>query len=198
MLFVYLAILINPELGNSKAVMFSPSLGVSIGYLVLSSFLLLNPEVLFGLPYAVGDNEKLSHETLNKKTSSSQAIIKDYEIEIAQLKQYFIKEKPFLIKTININEIAIALDIPARDFSFIINQLFNKRFTDFINEYRIEYVIQKIGEGYCDQFTIESLAAESGFSTKSTFNIAFKKYKDCTPSEFIAKTKPIFSTSISD
>jgi len=198
MLFVYLAILINPELGNSKAVMFSPSLGVSIGYLVLSSFLLLKPEVLFGLPYAVGDNEKLSHETLNKKTSSSQTIIKDYETEIAQLKQYFIKEKPFLIKTININEIAIALDIPARDFSFIINQLFNKRFTDFINEYRIEYVIQKIEEGYCDQFTIESLAAESGFSTKSTFNIAFKKYKDCTPSEFIAKTKPTISLSILD
>ena len=197
-LCVYLVVLINPELVNSKAVMLFPSLGISIGYLVLSSFLLLNPEVLFGLPYAIRTSEKLSQENLNKKKISSLATIKDYETEIDQLKQYFIKEKPFLIKTININEIAIALNIPARDFSFIINQLFNKRFTDFINEYRIEYVIQKIEGGYCDKFTIESLSTESGFSTKSTFNIAFKKYKNCTPSEFITNTKPTISQSISD
>ena len=196
-LCVYLVVLINSEFVNSKAVMLFPSLGISIGYLVLSSFLLLNPEVLFGLPYANRSSEKLSQENLNKKKSSSLAIIKDYETEIDQLKQYFIKEKPFLIKTININEIAIALNIPARDFSFIINQLFNKRFTDFINEYRIEYVIEKIEGGYCDKFTIESLSAESGFSTKSTFNIAFKKYKNCTPSEFITNTKPAISQSIS-
>ena len=40
--------------------------------------------------------------------------------------------------------------------------------------------------GYLNKFTVESLSKEAGFSSKSTFNVAFKKVNLCTPSEYIA------------
>ena len=80
-----------------------------------------------------------------------------------------------------------ALNISVSELSFIINHKFNQRFTDFVNKYRIEFVIDKIEEGFCDKFTVESLSIMAGFASKSTFNIAFKKIMNCTPSEFIGQ-----------
>ena len=95
--------------------------------------------------------------------------------------------QPFFKKTISINEVAHALNISVSELSFIINHKFNQRFTDFVNKYRIEFVIDKIEEGFCDKFTVESLSKMAGFASKSTFNIAFKKIMNCTPSEFIGQ-----------
>jgi hypothetical protein len=118
------------------------TLFIALGYLILSSFLLLNPEVLFGLPYA--NSSKQKNEIVSKIKDVKTSSIKDYEREIMLLENYFKEKKPYLSDTLNINEVAIGIGIPARELSFMLNQHFNQRFTDFVNGYRVQYVIEQI------------------------------------------------------
>ena len=175
----------DPSLANSEQIMLIPGYILSFSFLGLSTYLLIHPQVLFGLPY-VKSIDSISVHDLHIAKRDPIAVPKDYDQEIYKLKKYFEDEQPYLNNALNINEVAVDLDIPAREVSFIINQHFNQRFTDFVNMYRIKYVNQKIKSGYLNKFTIESLSKEAGFSSKSTFNVAFKKVNQCTPSEYIA------------
>ena len=183
-LFLFALFYFNPEIVTSKMIIIIPALAIAIGYLILSSFLLLNPAVLFGFPNNISNNEK---ENASKLKVSHRLITKNYEKTTEELLSYFKVNQPFLKTTISINEVAHALNISVSELSFIINHKFNQRFTDFVNKYRIEFVIDKIEEGFCDKFTVESLSKMAGFASKSTFNIAFKKIMLCTPSEFIGQ-----------
>jgi AraC-like DNA-binding protein len=183
-LFLFALFYFNPEIVTSKMIIIIPALAIAIGYLILSSFLLLNPAVLFGFPYIISNKEI---ESTSKLKVSHRLITKNYEKTTEELLRHFKVNQPFLKKTISINEVAHSLNISVSELSFIINHKFNQRFTDFVNKYRIEFVIDKIEEGFCDKFTVESLSKMAGFASKSTFNIAFKKIMLCTPSEFIGQ-----------
>lgn len=183
-LFLFALFYFNPQIVTSKMIITIPALAIAIGYLILSSFLLLNPAVLFGFPNIISNNEK---ENNSKLKVSHRLITKNYEKTTEELLSYFKVNQPFLKTTISINEVAHALNISVSELSFIINHKFNQRFTDFVNKYRIEFVIDKIEEGFCDKFTVESLSKMAGFASKSTFNIAFKKIMNCTPTEFIGQ-----------
>ena len=182
--FLFALFYFNPDIGTSKMIIIIPSLVIASGYLILSSFLLLNPAVLFGFPYIISNKEI---EGTSKLKVSHRLLTKNYEKTTEELLRHFKMNQPFLKKTISINEVAHSLNISVSELSFIINHKFNQRFTDFVNKYRIEFVINKIEDGFCDKFTVESLSIMAGFASKSTFNIAFKKIMNCTPSEFIWK-----------
>lgn len=183
-IILFIIISSDPSLAKSEQIMLIPGYILAFSFLGLSSYLLVQPQVLFGLPYV--KVESRSVHDLHIIKNDTVAVPKEYDEEIYQLKKYFEEQHPYLSNDLNINEVAVALDIPAREVSFIINQHFNQRFTDFVNMYRIKYVNQKIKTGYLNKFTVESLSKEAGFSSKSTFNVAFKKVNQCTPSEYIA------------
>jgi AraC-like DNA-binding protein len=183
-IILFIIISSDPSLAKSEQIMLIPGYILSFSFLGLSTYLLVHPQVLFGLPYV--KSESTSVHDLHIIKNDTIAVPKEYDEEIFQLKKYFEEQHPYLNNDLNINEVAVALDIPAREVSFIINQHFNQRFTDFVNMYRIKYVNQKIKTGYLNKFTVESLSKEAGFSSKSTFNVAFKKVNQCTPSEYIA------------
>ena len=183
-IILFIIISSDPSLAKSEQIMLIPGYILSFSFLGLSTYLLLHPQVLFGLPYV--KSESTSVHDLHIIKTDTVSFPKEYDEEIFQLKKYFEEQHPYLNNDLNINEVAVELDIPAREVSFIINQHFNQRFTDFVNMYRIKYVNQKIKTGYLNKFTIESLSKEAGFSSKSTFNVAFKKVNQCTPSEYIA------------
>jgi AraC-like DNA-binding protein len=111
----------------------------------------------------------------------------DYEEEVKLILAYFEDFRPYLKKNISINEISLALDIPLKLLSFIINQNFKLNFNDFVNKYRIEHVVQGLQRGDMERFTINSLSQEAGFSNKTTFLNAFKKVHNCNPSHYLKK-----------
>jgi AraC-like DNA-binding protein len=157
----------------------------SISFLVISSYLLLNPKVLLGFPF-IKYTEVAPCLLINKKVKLS-FIINDYSKEIEQIKKYFNENQPFLIKGINISDVAVGTGIAAKELSFIINQHFKQRFNEFINQYRISYITKKINEGYLDHYTLQTLSSEAGFSSPNTFIAAFKKIELCSPSEYLGK-----------
>lgn len=68
--------------------------------------------------------------------------------------------------------------------SQVINEKMNKSFFEMLAYYRVEHAKKLIRGDKDGKITIEELAELVGYNSKSSFNIAFKKYTSKTPSEF--------------
>lgn len=71
--------------------------------------------------------------------------------------------------------------------SKVINEGFEKNFSDYINSYRIDAFIKALKNDPESSNTYLSLAYKVGFNSKSVFNRAFKKHKNCTPREYFSQ-----------
>ena len=180
-----LTVFFLPSYYNDDLLMQIPSLLVSVGFFVMAAYLLTHPEILSGLPFV--KYKEVPSDVINDKSYMFTYINEDYKLEMERIVDYFKTEKPYLNKDLNINQVSVALAIPSRELSFIINNHFGQRFNDFLNKYRIEYITKKINKEYLSNYTIEGIASEAGFASKSTFNLAFKKYHQCTPTEYFSK-----------
>lgn len=162
--------LINSIFSNISSLMFA------ISFFIITSYLLFRPSVLYGFPFVNYQEKKLNQKEVN---------LNGYESEIVRITNYFKVKKPYIKNNLSINEVAMAIEIPARDVSFIINNHFQQRFSDFVNMHRIQHFINEVENGNLNKFTIEFIAKASGFSSITTFNRAFKKTYTISPSEYL-------------
>lgn len=101
-----------------------------------------------------------------------------------QLEAIVDQEQLFLNLDLSIHQLAERMDTNAKYLSQAINQQEGLNFNKFINLKRIEYACVIMKEAAFENYSIEGVAKESGFRSKSTFNTTFKTIKGCTPSEF--------------
>lgn len=92
------------------------------------------------------------------------------------------KRHLYLNPELNIQLLANEIGTSSHFLSQVINQFHEKKFTDFINTYRIKAAQQMIEKE--QQLKLEVIAYACGFNTKTTFNTAFKKWTGCTPGEY--------------
>lgn len=100
------------------------------------------------------------------------------------LKKLMISEELFLDENISLNSLSKTVGISSKVLSKIINEFEQKKFTDFINRYRIEKAKELILDEKMKHFTFEAISKQVGFSNKMTFNRAFKRHLNMTPSEY--------------
>ncbi len=160
-----------------------PNTILAISHFIVFSYLLINPQVLTGLPF-VRYKETLS-SLVENEVIKVPFIYENYTKEIKSLEKYFATNKSFLQPNISISQVSVDTQIPIRDLSYIINNYYEKRFNDYLNEMRLQHFITKIDATTLDALTIEAIAFESGFSSKSSFYRAFNRFYDCTPSEYL-------------
>jgi ligand-binding sensor domain-containing protein/AraC-like DNA-binding protein len=123
----------------------------------------------------------------NRQTSGSAVIInveKGNEIR-DRLLTYMVEEKPWLNSELRQADVASALGYPVYEISHVLNVQLNQNFSDFINSYRVEEVKYRIQCGETKKFTLTAIAQQCGFSAKSSFQRAFKKATDLTPSDYL-------------
>lgn len=103
---------------------------------------------------------------------------------IALLKKFMEDQKPFLNPLLTIQDLADGMKMPVKDLSILINHNLNQNFYDFVNEYRVKEAMVLLENPSYHKRTILEILYEVGFNTKSTFNLAFKKYTQVTPSSY--------------
>ena len=185
-IFLSLFVILNISVFNNwGAINFIPGALLSSSFFVMSTYLLTHPGILAGLPFVKyrETNSILSNDEVNKIAF----IEEDYSKEIENINNYFNINKPYLNSNLTLSQVSVALNIPIRELSYILNNYFNQRFTDFVNAYRLKFITDKFNESYLDNFTIESVALEAGFATKSGFYKSFKKFYKITPTEYFLK-----------
>ncbi len=102
-----------------------------------------------------------------------------------QLTELMRKDKLYLQPDLNLYELALHLQVNTSQLSSTINQELGQNFNDYINTLRIEEFIRLFQDKKNQHFTMLSLALDSGFNSKATFNRAFKKLKKKSPKEYL-------------
>lgn len=93
-------------------------------------------------------------------------------------------QKPYLNEDCSLQSISAQTGIPVHHLSNILNQHFEKNFPDFINEFRIAEAKMLLSNNQNNRITLEAIGYDCGFGSKSSFNKAFKKHTNLTPSEY--------------
>lgn len=101
-----------------------------------------------------------------------------------EFKSILIEKELFLQNNLNKKMVSNLLGLSSQYLAKIISQFSNKSFPEMVNELRVLKAKELLIDDSYSSCSLNELYYEVGFSSKSSFNRAFKKYTHLTPSEF--------------
>lgn len=107
------------------------------------------------------------------------------ETELQRVLQVVDAQKPYLDPDLSLSDLAHQLALTPRELSELLNGSLRQHFFDFVNERRVEHAKALLVQ--TPRLSVMQVLQESGFNSKSSFNTAFKKHVDLTPSAFRAR-----------
>ncbi|WP_046759281.1 helix-turn-helix domain-containing protein [Kordia jejudonensis] len=100
----------------------------------------------------------------------------------------FEDKEQFLEKGLSINDLAKIVETNSKYLSIIINHYKQKTFSNYINDLRIDYIVEKLKKDKkYRNYNMTGLSEESGFSNRRSFSIAFNKRTNLSLKYFINK-----------
>jgi len=123
---------------------------------------------------------KLYNEDVKPK--SVQLPSNDMHLLMLRIEELLVGKKMFLEPELTLQQIATALNEKDRNISQAINTIQQRNLNDYINALRIEHACQSLLAD--KEKPVFEVMYESGFNTKGTFNLAFKKVTGKTPSQY--------------
>ena len=122
-------------------------------------------------------------ECLNKVDSLNQeeTAERDWRAEGANIEEAVLTNQWFLEPRFSLRELAKRVGSNEAYVSKSINQGLSQSFNEFINQLRVEHAKKLIGS--TDQ-PLLTIALDSGFNSKATFNRVFRDFSKMTPSQF--------------
>jgi AraC-like DNA-binding protein len=154
---------------------------------ILLSFLMLSYKFFINT-IQKKENEIIIEEP-KEKYSRTGLKPKDSKKLLDEIKKIMEEKKPYLEDTYRIADLAKSLNSNVNTVSQILNELENKNFYQFINEYRVREVIDKFKNPEFNSHSLLRIAMDSGFNSKSTFNHVFKKMTGMSPNFYRAEIK---------
>ncbi len=119
-----------------------------------------------------------------QKYANSSLAVNEKDILFNKLIEFVTTSKPYLEPSLTLKKLSDDLDMPLKSISQLINEKQNQNFNDFINTFRIEESKRYMQDISCANLTIQEIFYKSGFNSKSTFNLIFKKQTGYTPLEY--------------
>ncbi|WP_353779122.1 helix-turn-helix domain-containing protein [Winogradskyella sp. 3972H.M.0a.05] len=99
------------------------------------------------------------------------------------------REQVYKLNDISLDALSEMLGTTRHNASQVINEHFNMSFYDLINYFRINEAKRILEADKNRNFNIIDIAYEVGYNNKVTFNKAFKKQLELTPTEYIRSLK---------
>jgi YesN/AraC family two-component response regulator len=100
----------------------------------------------------------------------------------------FEKSQKYIQKNVSLKTLAQQFDTNPKYLSEIVNNHKNSNFNTYINNLRIDYIVEKIKKNpEYRKYKVSYLADECGFSSHSLFTTIFKNRMDLSPTEFLQK-----------
>ncbi|WP_158655082.1 helix-turn-helix domain-containing protein [Flavivirga eckloniae] len=111
----------------------------------------------------------------------------DNESLFGRISKLIVEKQLYLESDLSLSSLSKRLGVSTQKASEVINQYAKQNFNDFINYYRIQDAKKMLLDVNHQNYTIASIAFDIGFSSLSSFNGAFKKFEDTTPSAYRKK-----------
>jgi AraC-like DNA-binding protein len=123
--------------------------------------------------------EKEAEKIDERKTLLAEKDLEKLKTKLQDLMQ---NDKIYLEPNLTLNDLSRKLGVNSSVLSYAINNGFGVNFNDFVNEFRIAEVKEKLKTDA--DSTLLNVAFDCGFNSKATFNRAFKKFTGVSPKEF--------------
>jgi len=130
------------------------------------------------------NNKLLDCDTRHSRKISAEHI-KDEDIIIKRLKTLLQKDEIFTNPDLSLKILADILCTNTSYLSAIINKHFNSNLKSLINKYRIDKARKLMTSVEYTHFSMDGIAAEVGFNSRSAFYLAFKSITGLTPTLYI-------------
>lgn len=134
--------------------------------------------VMMALP--VEPAEKYKFSSLDEDTA---LVIREQLLALME------RDKIFLQRDLMQKDVADKLATSVHYLSQVLNERMGVSFPDFVNRLRIEEAKRMLSAG--DDSKIESIALDTGFNNKVSFNKSFKKFTGLTPSQYKMQVQPL-------
>ncbi|MCY2688595.1 helix-turn-helix domain-containing protein [Salinimicrobium sp. TH3] len=138
------------------------------------------PSILYGYPQQVKPSSNLvaKEQTDDLKFGLDEQEVK---LKLEGLK----KSKSYLNQSFTLTECAQELGMPSHHISYFLKSYYGLSFSSFKNNLRMDHAKKLIEDGYLQNNTIEALAGECGFASRTSFSKAFKSATDVSPSQYV-------------
>ena len=134
---------------------------------------------------------EIRNQQINKIEAQHKQIIDEELIEKIGLGLKKLEQKEtFLDPNFKLAFVAKKLNTNTAYLSQYLNQIMQKTFSEYTQELRIQYVLQKLSDApYFRKYTLQAIAEEVGYKDANTFVRVFKKQTGLTPNYYIEKLK---------
>ena len=111
------------------------------------------------------------------------------ETEIKKKLELLGENRSYLDQDFNVTNCAREMEMPAHHLSYFLNQYYGLSFTAYKNDLRMEHAKTLIGNGFLADNTMEALAWECGFASRSSFSKTFKGSTGVSPSGYALRIR---------
>ncbi|MEP0262662.1 AraC family transcriptional regulator [Dokdonia sp.] len=129
-------------------------------------------------------NQRQKIRTFVNKSKPYSIVQNSKNEHIIKLEEIIINDKRYLDPNLSLDFLAEKLQLSKSYLSRIINNELQTSFNDYINSLRIAEAKELLHNPEFSNYTLVAIGLEAGFSSKTTFNNAFKKFTGVTPSYF--------------
>lgn len=142
------------------------------------------PSILYGYPQQAKpvQNIKIEEQPEDLKFGLDEQAVNSRLEELKESKSY-------LNKSFNLTQCARELEMPSHHISYFLKSYYGLSFSSYKNKLRMEHAKKLIEEGYLQNNTMEALAGECGFASRTSFSKAFKNETEISPSQYALEIK---------
>ncbi|MEH6535297.1 MAG: AraC family transcriptional regulator [Psychroserpens sp.] len=150
---------------------------ISSSIILLGVFGLIQPQIFWGFDVDGSAFNAIKYE----KSGLIPSLAEELKQKLIEL---MVDDKVYRNNNLNLDELSGMLGTTKHNTSQIINEQFNENFFDFLNDFRIDEAKELLTSKEDFKMTISEILFEVGFNNKVTFNNAFKKRTDVTPTQY--------------
>jgi AraC-like DNA-binding protein len=180
---------------NSSVFVYSPeyynmiNMGCTSLFLLIFGYLALRNPRVFNVPSAGSHLEQqIAEIVLPEEEKIFQTKIELSDEQVKQysetLKKLMEKDNIYLDPGLSLNKLAKLSKMPSRRLSQFIQTTSGKNFKEYINSYRVAHAQKLLTDQNSPNYTMYSIAFDSGFNAESSFYKIFKQYTGLTPKQY--------------
>lgn len=163
-----------------KFVFFERDLGE---YLIALTLMLMLYSFSF---YVMSNSRFFSRKPLASKGKYEKSVFPEARVAeaVSNLRQLMETDQPYLSPNFSLSELAEKSGLSSHAVSQLLNAHIQQNFYEFTASYRVEAAKALLADPSNLSKSIEVIAEEVGYFSKSSFNTAFKKQTGTTPAKF--------------
>ncbi len=121
-----------------------------------------------------------------KMTSENNSLTEEVTLDILEKLEQFEKNQLYLENGITLFNLSKSLETNSTYLSRVINETKNKNFSNYINDLRINHILERLDtEPQLKNYKIQALGEEVGFNKADAFSKAFEKVTGIKPSFYL-------------